>query len=156
MYTFLPYADFDETARTLLERDLEQQIMHTVIALDCLHEKDAETVAAWSKHPLMNMWRGYEVQLALYGQAMVTQAQIRGMDVDNYSKRLDWHYDTATFPDDFKMEKPPWFDDPDKMRWVERSSRSLLVRRDSRYLTYWPGTSTNLTPYYPSVSSVTE
>ena|SRR5690349_14454490 len=151
MYTFLPYADFEESARVLLLEDLEKQVVHTIIALDCLHERDSLTVQAWGRHPLMNMWRGYEVQLTLYGQAMLEQLKLRERASELYAKRLQWHYDTATFPEGFKMEKPPWWSDEQQIRWVERSSRSLLIRRDHRYVSVFPDAQPNLAPYYPSV-----
>jgi hypothetical protein len=119
------------------------------MVLDCLHEADSTAVKAWDNHPVVLMWRGYEVHLSLYGLAMLGEWLRRGKDADNAEKRLNWHYDTATMPDDFKMEKPPWMEDEYRIQRVERVSRSLLIARDLSYTKLWPDTPKNLTPYFP-------
>jgi hypothetical protein len=61
--TFLPYADFGETARVLDKRRLGKQRVETIQVIRAL------TVAGygWRHHPAAAMWAGYEEALARYG-----------------------------------------------------------------------------------------
>jgi hypothetical protein len=63
MQTFLPYADFCETARVLDKRRLGKQRVETIQVLRAL------TVAGygWRHHPAAKMWAGYEEALVRYG-----------------------------------------------------------------------------------------
>lgn len=63
MQTFLPYADFVETARVLDKRRLGKQRVETIQVLRAL------TVAGygWRHHPAAKMWTGYEEALVRYG-----------------------------------------------------------------------------------------
>jgi len=63
MQTFLPYAEFIESARVLDKRRLGKQRVETIQILRAL------TVAGygWRHHPAAAMWAGYEEALVRYG-----------------------------------------------------------------------------------------
>ncbi|HVF06423.1 MAG TPA: MSMEG_6728 family protein [Frankiaceae bacterium] len=63
MQTFLPYADFERSARALDDRRLGKQ---RVEALQILRAVTIPTYG-WQHHPAVNMWRGHVEALATYG-----------------------------------------------------------------------------------------
>ena len=65
MQTFLPYADFDTTAEVLDWRRLGKQRVEAKQILMALTENKG-----WVNHPCTKMWKGYEIALARYGEAI--------------------------------------------------------------------------------------
>src|SRR5690348_5136966 len=63
MQTFLPYADFTESARVLDRRRLGKQRVEAVQVLRGLTVPDY----GWRRHPAVRMWTGYEEALVRYG-----------------------------------------------------------------------------------------
>ena len=63
MQTFVPYADFERSARALDDRRLGKQRVETIQIVRAL------TVPgyAWASHPAVLMWKGYEEALGRYG-----------------------------------------------------------------------------------------
>ncbi len=84
MQTFLPYADFEESARALDYRRLGKQRVETFQLLNAL---DGLT-KAWATHPAALMWRGYETALAEYGVVICTEWKRRGYK-DTMTERLE-------------------------------------------------------------------
>ena len=66
MQTFLPFADFAETARVLDGRRLGKQRVETLQILRALRVPGY----GWRHHPAVGMWAGYEEALARYGLQM--------------------------------------------------------------------------------------
>lgn len=63
MQTFLPYPSFTGSAAALDNKRVVKQIVEVKqILAACENPK-----AAWGSHPIVRMWRGYEVRLAYYG-----------------------------------------------------------------------------------------
>ena len=117
MQTFLPYPDFRRCARVLdyqrlgKQRVEAMQICHTIV----------EGRKAWSNHPAVNMWRGWERHLAGYHNVVVTEWKLR---LYNNTMRL--------LPDAV-YECPPWVT-PE----LCRSHRSNLLRkRPDHYGKFW-------------------
>ena len=74
--TFVPYADFAQTARVLDTKRLGKQrveVIQIVRALTVLGY-------AWASHPAVLMWKGYEEALGSYGLAMCDEWRRRGFD----------------------------------------------------------------------------
>lgn len=63
MQTFLPYADFERSARALDRKRLGKQ------RVECIQIVRGLTVSdyAWRHHPAVKMWRGHEEALGSYG-----------------------------------------------------------------------------------------
>lgn len=63
MQTFLPYADFERSARVLDQRRLGKQ------RVECIQVVRGLTVEGygWRHHPAVKMWRGHEEALGCYG-----------------------------------------------------------------------------------------
>jgi hypothetical protein len=127
--TFLPYADFDRSARVLDLKRLGKQRVEVIQIVRAL------TVPgyAWKTHPAVLMWQGYEEALGRYGLAMCDVWVERGFGDTCAATIAD---DLATFGiATIRTEQalreadavPPWDVDGDP---VLESHRSALVRKD--------------------------
>ena len=127
MQTFLPFKDFDDSARSLDNKRLNKQILEGYQILKVLNNPDPR--AAWRNHPAVKMWRGHEQALFLYIKAMLEQADFRGIKTDKnkdniYTLRL------ATLKN-WGNGYPSWFKtDIDR---VTESHRANLYRKDPEY-----------------------
>jgi Pyrimidine dimer DNA glycosylase len=74
MQTFLPVADFEESARLLDTARLGKQRVETLQILRALELPDY----GWASHPAVTMWRGRTAALVAYGLAMVRVWRERG------------------------------------------------------------------------------
>ena len=63
MQTFLPYADFDRSARTLDAKRLGKQRVEAIQVVRAV----TWSGYGWAHHPAALMWRGYEEALGRYG-----------------------------------------------------------------------------------------
>ena len=146
MQTFLPYADFTETARVL---DLKRLGKQRVEALQVLR---ALTVPGygWRHHPVVRMWKGYEEALTRYGLEICRQWCALGHR-DTCAASLTREYQalkhTGAPRDQPALARagalPPWLGDPE----VHRSHQSALVRKDpAHYRPLFPYVSDDL-PY---------
>ncbi|MFH9013015.1 MSMEG_6728 family protein [Streptomyces sp. NPDC017943] len=149
MQTFLPYADFEETALALDRRRLGKQRVETLQVLRGL----VVPGYGWRNHPAVRMWIGYEEALVRYGLEICRVWRDRG------------HQDTcaATMVADLAAarphapirdqsalaaegELPPWLGDGP----FHRSHRSALVRKDPEtYAELFPGVPDDLPYVWP-------
>ena len=74
MQTFLPVADFAETARLLDSPRLGKQRVECLQVLRALELPDY----GWANHPVVIMWRGHTAGLVVYALAMVRAWRERG------------------------------------------------------------------------------
>jgi hypothetical protein len=127
--TFLPYADFERSARTLDSKRLGKQRVEVIQIVRAL------TVPgyAWKTHPAVLMWQGYEEALGRYGLVMCDVWVERGFG-DTCAATIA--ADLAAFGiSPIRLElalreadlMPPWVVDGDP---VLESHRSALVRKD--------------------------
>jgi hypothetical protein len=131
--TFVPYADFASTARVLDTKRLGKQRVEVIQIVRAL------TVPgyAWSSHPAVLMWKGYEEALGSYGLAMCDEWLGRGFgDTCAGTIRADLATAGVVQLRDFDTLRdagalPPWLADED----VQRSHRSALVRKDPAHYT---------------------
>ncbi|WP_343994485.1 MSMEG_6728 family protein, partial [Terrabacter terrae] len=148
MQTFVPYADFARTAEVLDTKRLGKQRVEVIQIVRAL------TVPgyAWSSHPAVLMWKGYEEALGSYGLAMVEEWQRRGFgdtcaatiaaDLAKVGvEQLRSYRELAEAGD-----LPPWLFDES----VQRSHRSALVRKDpAHYAETFPEVSPDLPYVWP-------
>ena len=137
MQTFLPYADFDQTARTLDSRRLGKQRVEAFQILRGLSIPDF----GWRRHPAVRMWRGYEDALGLYMNACIREWIRRG-----YRNTLAF----AETPDPALVAPPPWLGD----ERLHASHRSNLLRKDPLYYGQFGWSEDAQLPYFWPVSPV--
>jgi Pyrimidine dimer DNA glycosylase len=126
--TFLPYADFERSARALDPARLGKQRVETLQVVRAL------TVPGygWSSHPAVLMWKGFEEALGRYGLtcceiwsqrgfadtcAVTISADLRAAGVSTVRTQQELAGAGAL---------PPWLGDPA----LHLSHRSALVRKD--------------------------
>lgn len=131
MQTFLPFADFEESARALDQKRLGKQRVETIQVVRAL------TVPGygWANHPAALMWRGYEEALGRYGFACcdvwcelgfgdtcaaTISADLRAAGVTVVRSQAELAEAGAL---------PPWLGDPA----LHRSHQSSLVRKDPAF-----------------------
>ena len=81
MQTFLPYSDYELSAKSLDMKRLGKQRVETKQILFALSNQDY----GWQNHPAIKMWRGHEYQLCLYGITICDEWRKRGYKDQQWS-----------------------------------------------------------------------
>jgi hypothetical protein len=131
MQTFLPYPDFELTARCLDKSRLGKQRVEALQIHNIVSGK--RTTGGWLNHPAVLMWFGFADALAAYHDAMVTEWQRRGY---NNTMPLLSHNGPAAMP--------PWLGD---LR-LHISHRANLMRKAPKHYGGWFGDMTVDMPYF--------
>ncbi len=118
MQTFLPYASFEEVAKTLDNRRLGKQRVEGMQILNVLAQPPGYR-GGWFNHPAVKMWRGYENALKEYVNTMITEWKRRG-----YQNNMPY-YDL----EGVQIIYPWWLGDPG----LHRSHQSNLLRKEPAY-----------------------
>lgn len=116
MQTFLPYADFKETAKVLDRQRLGKQRVETLQIMKSLCDPEY----GWKNHPVVKMWRGHEGVLYEYQQAICNEWTSRGYKDTCLEKTTDIMSGKALI-----FTKPAWLGDEE----LHLSHRSNLVRK---------------------------
>lgn len=131
--TFLPYPDYNESARVLDYKRLGKQRVETKQILRALRKE----TKGWRNHTATRMWVGYENQLVRYGIAVCCEWISRGYN----DTLLEYFMSLVDEYNDGPM--PPWFGLPE----FHISHQSNLVRKDEEYYrVFFPEVPPNL-PY---------
>jgi hypothetical protein len=101
MQTFLPFPDFEKSARVLDRQRLGKQRVEAMQVYDALrgHNDSGKLIYAWRNHPCTKMWLGYENALLVYRNAMLVEWERRGYK--NIKMQPVPVFGTVEFP--------PWF-----------------------------------------------
>lgn len=122
MQTFLPYPNFEQSAKCLDNKRLGKQRIEGLQILDalyrgpfsctncrqpsitchCSHRNIRAT--PWYNHPATQLWKGYELQLCFYVQNVIDEWKSRGFK-DKCEEKLEFflsHYE-------FSSSTLPWF-----------------------------------------------
>lgn len=148
MQTFLPYADFEASARALDLKRLGKQRVEVIQVVRAL------TVPGygWRNHPAALMWQGYEEALGRYGFTVCDTWVGRGFG-DTCAATIASDLATAGVPGVRSYDElreagalPPWLFDEAFLR----SHRSALVRKDpGHYGPQFPGVPPDLPYVWP-------
>jgi hypothetical protein len=114
MQTFLPYPDFEESAKALDRLRLGKQRVEVFQILRALRSG-----GGWVHHPAVKMWKGHEDCLIRYGEAICAEWTRRG-----YKSTINY--------DEFRGSEatpPPWLGRED----FHASHRSNLLRKSPDY-----------------------
>jgi len=137
MQTFVPYSDFTASARALDTKRLGKQRVEVIQIVRAL------TVPgyAWSQHPAVLMWKGYEEALGRYGLTMCDVWVELGFGdtcaatiaADLLAFGITHIRTEAELAEAHAL--PPWLFDPE----VRQSHQSSLVRKDPElYRRFFP------------------
>lgn len=121
MQTFLPYQDFETTARCLDYRRLGKQRVETMQIMNAL----CGLSTGWVNHPATQMWEGHEETLVNYQIAIVGEWVERGY-TDNVcmQKTLEaFEHLRGPFSDPWWLGRPEFHD----------SHKSNLLKKDFKW-----------------------
>ena len=135
MQTFLPYPDFEKTAKTLDWRRLGKQRVEAFQILNVLLGRTNK--AGWRNHPAVLMWKGYEGALKHYMNIMIQEWISRGY---RNTMRLE-HVE-------FRDMMPPWLG----LDEFHASHRSNLLRKDPKFYGTFGWLESSDLPYFWPVS----
>jgi hypothetical protein len=116
MQTFLPYADFTLSARTLDYKRLGKQRVEAWQIYQIVTENRSD--GGWINHPAVKMWRRHPNALAMYYNTMISQWLNLGYR--NSMKPVQIH---------FPIEYPLFIGDTD----FHNSHKSNLLRKDPEF-----------------------
>jgi hypothetical protein len=125
MQTFLPVADFAESARLLDSPRLGKQRVETLQILRAIELPDY----GWATHPAVRMWRGRTPALVSYGLAMARIWRERGFADTTESQIGEFAPGVVGVPQEELAGAgllPSWLGDED----LHRSHRSNLIAKD--------------------------
>lgn len=145
MQTFLPYPDFAAAAASLDRQRLGKQRVENLQILQTLLHCHVEAKDAsgkdlpreqwrvlpngkpgWANHPAIKMWRGHELALLFYQQAMVDEWVSRGYNDTCMAKSaMVYHFNGHAYGKGW----PPWLGDEE----FHISHQSNLIRKDPAY-----------------------
>lgn len=138
MQTFLPYPDFQESAKVLDRQRLGKQ---RVECLQILHALLGRT-QGWINHPATKMWRGHEGWLVDYADAICAEWIRRGYKDTVRLKLLELRSQAWKIGPD----RPPWLGDAE----FHRSHRSNLLRKAPElYRDRWPNERADMEYVWP-------
>ena len=144
MQTFLPFADFKDSALVLDRARLGKQRLEAKQIIMTL--EDITPHRGWQHHPAVRMWRGHTEVLALYGLVVCMEWRRRGY-VDNMLS----FFALRVPKQDFSV---PW--------WIgyepfHLSHQSNLVRKlPSYYQRFFPDVPDDLGYFWPTAESQVE
>jgi hypothetical protein len=130
MQTFLPVADFEESARLLDSPRLGKQRVETLQVLRALELPDY----GWTSHPVVRMWRGRTPALVAYGLAMVRVWRERGFADTTHTLIAEFAPDVVGVPQEELARAgmlPSWVGD-EALHLSHRSN--LLAKEPDFYL----------------------
>ena len=78
MMTFLPYPDFEKSAKALDYRRLGKQRLECKQIINLLENKSQVNKKGYYSHPAVRMWEGYLSALQMYANIMITEWKTRG------------------------------------------------------------------------------
>jgi hypothetical protein len=146
MQTFVPITTgFSDIAKVIDNRRLNKQalegwqIMMTLLELD--PQGEHRQPKGWKNHPATKMWRGHEVALNKYIQAMVVEWKKRGYKStigDKANATLARAVELGITSNDYK--DPAWLADYNKFSQIASSHRLALLAKDYEWYSQfgWP------------------
>lgn len=137
MQTWLPYANFEETARCLDRQRLGKQRVEGTQILQILAGEESN----WAHSPIVKMWRGAEFVLVDYVWTMCEEWVRRGYK--DTRKEIIIRLATEQIqklvenpgPDSWSLRQPPWLGQES----LHRYHRIVLLRKNfDHYRQFWP------------------
>jgi hypothetical protein len=126
MQTFVPYADFNESAAVLDNKRLNKQLLEGRQIYQIL--ASGKTKGAWVNHPAVRMWRKYDNALYGYLVAIKDECDQRGIQTEKNWDAItmmyerNWHRGSGVI-------MPPWWND----ERVHLSHQINLYKKDPDY-----------------------
>jgi hypothetical protein len=138
--TWLPVPSFHDSAELLSDAHLDLQRYHVLELLEYYHEpEESQLPIAYDgnqldDHPIVDMWRGYELQLCEYGFEVCEEwAKRFPLGKEIFYQKISYHLEWAN-TEDALMHKPNWFGE---IEFHESHQYALLKLDPEYYGTYF-------------------
>lgn len=137
MQTFVPLTStVDDIAKVLDNKRLNKQALEGWQILMTLLELDPQgnhrVPKGWYNHPAVKMWRGHEMALFMYVNAMVEEWKSRGYKSTIGVKA--WGTIQVAMSkglvSDSNLDAPQWIEDKDLFERIASSHRTALLNKD--------------------------
>jgi hypothetical protein len=124
MQTFLPYPDFQKSAKVLDRQRLGKQRVECLQLLNAI----AGMSKGWVNHPCTQMWKNHPEALVAYSLDICREWQLRGYKDTCYEK-------IRNLAEDQGWDLDQWWSNPDWLgnEKVHASHRSNLLRKLPEY-----------------------
>ena len=129
MQTFLPYADFQRTAKCLDDKRLGKQRVECMQILKAIYIPDY----GWRHHPAVKMWKDYPHALQSYMNTCIREWIDRGFKNNMPIEKTD------SF-----IELPQWLGNTT----LHASHRSNLLRKDTEFYSKFKWKENDSMPYF--------
>lgn len=136
MQTFLPYVSFVESVRCLDRARLGKQRVECLQILNALLNPGT---SRWESHPAVQMWKGHEGLLAMYGIAACEEWTDRGYK-DNCAAKIE----SLMLKHVLNNSKPWWLGD----QRFHSSHRSNLLRKEPEWYCKFAWAENDGQPYF--------
>lgn len=123
MQTFLPYPDYEESARTLDTKRLGKQRVEAVQILTALLARYEDTKYGWKYHPATRMWAGHALSLTNYATLMCMVWKEHGYKDTCQDKVRQLRFRLMRHESSFNP--PSWMGD----KYFHESHQSNLLRK---------------------------
>ena len=134
MQTFLPYRNYEDSAKVLDSVRLMNQRRESMSLITSI-----ENNSGWINHPCAKMWTPYLYQLSLYSVYICIECLSRGFNdkcLSFFEDKLEIYRSNKTVPH--------WLGN----KHLHLSHQSNLLRKDQKYYSkFFPGV-VNFLPYY--------
>ena len=130
MQTFLPYADYKQSANVLDMKRLGKQRVEVLQLLNSITAIDkGSPKKGWKNHPCHKMWQNHKNALIEYGLAICDEWKSRGYK-DTCWEKIHCHYDYTKSND-----KPTFIGNAE----FHLSHKSMLIQKKPEYYKQlWP------------------
>ena len=136
MQTFLPYSNFEQSAKSLDYRRLGKQRVETLQILKALSGQSK----GWTNHPATRMWKNHELWLIEYGLVICREWINRGYQ-DTCVEKI------AQYRNKFSDGTRPWWLDKNELHLSHQSN--LIKKYPAYYKKQFPNVPDNLEYYWP-------
>jgi len=151
MQTFLPYRDFEKSAKCLDYRRLGKQRVEAKQILNVLLGRTNKK--GWRNHPCVTMWRDYELALQEYYNMILKEWIRRG-----YKNNMEFEYTSYYKHGILRVYQEPYTNPYYcKPEWLNKtfcaSHRSNLLRKDPEWYGRFEWEEPNNLPYIWPIQS---
>ncbi len=127
MITFLPYANFTQSAQTLDRQRLGKQRIEALQIFKTLLQREDIPPPKWINHPACLMWAGYEYDLCRYGYEICKEWKRRKY-IDNLQQKFQVAKEIMHRLL-YLSDLPQWSENEE----LHRSHRLMLWKKDPYY-----------------------
>lgn len=142
MNTFLPYADYKQSAKVLDMKRLGKQRVEVIQLLNSIEAIDKGLpIKGWKNHPCRKMWQNHKNALVEYGLAICEEWKSRGYKDTCWEKiHSRWDYT--------KSNNAPSFIGNEEFHLSHKSM--LKQKKPEHYNVIWPDVPSNIEYVWPS------